>query len=99
MNNSLIAQVVSSLTMLAHKVHRDINSNTGGVENLIFYSDKEEDEYIRLNFHEDEEPTISYCKTVDLEDDRRHIECNRKLNDWSDFCTILQVAKAGINFI
>ena len=53
MDNPLIGQVVSSLTMLAHKVHRDINSNTGGVENLIFYSDKKEDEYIRLNFHED----------------------------------------------
>jgi len=85
--------------MLAYRVHKDFNSFTGEVENIIFYSDKKEDEYIRLNFHAHEAPTISYCQTVDLEDDRRHIECNRSLKDWSDFCTILQVAKAGINFI
>ena len=101
MDNSLISQVVSSLTMLAHKVHRDINSNTGEVENLFFYSDKSEEEWIRLSFqpyNEDNKVLIMWSKTVYIDDDTKAIVCHRPLKDWSDFCTILQVAKAGIFF-
>ena len=101
MNNSLIAQVVSSLTMLAHKTSKEINSKTGEVENLFFYSDESEDEWIRLNFQTwngKNRVIIQWSRTVYVDDDTRSMVCSRELKDWSDFCTILQVAKAGICF-
>lgn len=101
MNNSLIAQVVSSLTMLAHKTSKDINSKTGEVENLFFYSDESKEEWIRLNFQTwngKERVIIAWSRTVYLEDDTRSMVCSRELEDWSDYMTILTVFKSGICF-
>ena len=103
MNNSLFAEVVSNLTMLAQKVDKDYDSKTQEVENMFFFLDKEEEEYIRLNFQwcftrKKHTVIIQWSRTVYVDDDTKAIVCSRELKDWSDYLTILTVAKAGICF-
>jgi len=86
--------------MMAHKTSKEINSKTG-VENLFFYSDKSEEEWIRLNFQTcngKDRVIIQWSRTVFIEDDTRSMVCSRELKDWSDYIVILTVAKSGICF-